>query len=79
MGLRRTNTESVGRKSLALGVLALLPILSSVIPVLDIFPDDCRDGIEDHHHPGTHGLPHNHLICIQEEVNLWSPHPDSAT
>ena len=57
----------------ALAVIAALPVLSGVIPVLDMAAEDTRDGIEDHHHPGTHGLPHDHLICIQQQASQWAP------
>lgn len=52
-------------------LLALLPSLGASISVLDIMPEDGRTGIESQHHPGTHGLPHNHLICIQQAASQW--------
>ncbi|MGW8267739.1 MAG: hypothetical protein ACWGSQ_15345 [Longimicrobiales bacterium] len=52
-------------------LLLLLPGMGASISVLDMMPEDGRDGIESHHHPGTHGLPHNHLICIQQGANQW--------
>ncbi len=29
--------------------------------------------------PGTHGLPHNHLICIQYQASGWVPAALDAT
>ncbi len=49
----------------------LLPALGTTIPLLDMMPEDGRSGIESEHHPGTHGPPHNHLICIQQAANQW--------
>jgi hypothetical protein len=63
--------ESLGQRRVALLLLALLPILGAVSPVLDILPEDLRPGIETHHHPGTHGLPHSHLSCIQQDASQW--------
>ncbi len=60
----------------ALWILAAVPILTGVVPVLDVWADDTRVGIEDHHHPGTHGIPHNHLICIQQQASHWAPSAD---
>lgn len=59
----------------ALWILMAVPALAGIIPFLDVWPEDTRTGIEDHHHPGTHGFPHNHLICIQQESNQWAPSP----
>ena len=39
------------------------------VTIVDVWAEDSRSGIEEHHHPGTHGLPHNHLICIQQSAN----------
>ena len=44
--------------------------------MLDIYPEDFRDGIEAEHHEGTHGLPHDHLICIQQETNQLAANAD---
>ena len=52
-------------------LLLLLPSMGASIPLLDVMPEDGRPGIESHHHPGTHGLPHNHLICIQQAASQW--------
>ncbi len=71
--VRMERTPTGGGRYAALAVAVLLPVLSGVIPVLDIWAQDIRDGIETHHHPGTHGLPHNHLICIQQSANHWAP------
>jgi hypothetical protein len=60
----------------ALLILVAVPVLAGIIPILDVWAKDTRVGIEEHHHPGTHGFPHNHLICIQHESNLWSPSPE---
>jgi hypothetical protein len=49
----------------------LLPTLAATVPLLDMMPEDGRSGIESEHHPGTHGPPHNHLICIQQAANQW--------
>jgi len=59
----------------ALWILVAVPALSGTIPILDMLPADTRAGIEEHHHPGTHGFAHNHLICIQQESNQWAPAP----
>ncbi len=52
-------------------LLGLLPSVSASVPVLDTMPKDGRIGVESHHHPGTHGFPHNHLICIQQAASHW--------
>jgi hypothetical protein len=54
-----------------LALLVLLPSMGASISVLDIMPEDGRTGVESEHHPGTHGLPHNHLICIQQAASQW--------
>lgn len=64
------------RRITALAVMGILPALLGIIPVLDVYAEDSRVGIEDHHHPGTHGYAHNHLICIQQEANQWAPSPE---
>jgi len=60
----------------ALAVLGTIPALAGIIPVLDVCAEDSRVGIEDHHHPGTHGYAHDHLICIQHDANQWAPPPE---
>ena len=67
----------VWRRFAALSVLAALPTLSATIPVLDVVVGDGRPAVETRHHPGTHGYPHNHLICIQQEANQWAPSLDA--
>lgn len=52
-------------------LVALLPTMSASISALDMMPEDGRCGIESHHHAGTHGPRHNHLICIQQSANQW--------
>ncbi len=51
--------------------MAGLPALSGAIPVLDMMVGDGRPAVEARHHPDTHGFPHNHLICIQQQANQW--------
>ena len=63
--------KSTLNRATGLLLVTLLPVLGASIPVLDISPEDGRTGVESHHHPGTHGLPHNHLICIQQAANQW--------
>ncbi len=60
----------------AAAIVGVLPAMSGIIPVLDIYPEDFRDGIEEHHHEGTHGLPHDHFICIQQETNQLAADAD---
>ncbi len=74
-GLSR-KTETAWRRLTGLGLMILIPVLSGVIPILDMWPEDCRVGVEDHHHPGTHGFPHDHRICIQQQANQWAPGGD---
>ncbi|MGD2121959.1 MAG: hypothetical protein PVJ76_09445 [Gemmatimonadota bacterium] len=59
------------RKALSVYLLAGLPALSCAIPVLDMMVGDGGAAVEARHHPGTHGFPHNHLICIQQQANQW--------
>jgi hypothetical protein len=59
------------RKALAVFLMAGLPALSCAIPVLDLMVGDGGPAVEAHHHPDTHGFPHNHLICIQQQANQW--------
>ena len=59
------------QRAVGLLLVAVLPVLGASIPVLDMMPEDGRQGVETEHHPGTHGLPHNHLICIQQAANQW--------
>ena len=59
------------RRPLALYLLAALPALSCAIPMLDLMVGDGSPAVEAQHHPGTHGYPHNHLICIQQQANQW--------
>ena len=54
-------------------ILGVLPILSAAIPVLDVWGEDSRVGIQDHFHPESCGYPHNHLICIQQSASQWAP------
>lgn len=67
----RNRRKSTLRRGAGLLLLLLLPVMGASIPVLDLMPEDGREGIESHHHPGTHGLPHNHLLCIQQAANQW--------
>lgn len=64
------------RRLTGLALMIVIPVLSGVIPILDMWPEDCRVGVEDHHHPGTHGFPHDHRICIQQQANQWAPGGD---
>jgi hypothetical protein len=52
-------------------VLIALPALSCAFPILDLMVGDGNPAVEAQHHPGTHGYPHNHLICIQHQANQW--------
>ena len=63
------------RRLLALTLLGTLPALSTSIPVLDMMGGERRTAMEAEHHPGTHGFPHNHLNCIQQQANQWAPTP----
>lgn len=64
------------RRWVALHLLGALPALAVAIPLLDLMASDGRPGVETHHHPGTHGFPHNHLICIQQQADQWAPSSD---
>ena len=55
----------------ALVLVAVLPALNGVIPILDLMVGDGKAAVEAEHHPGTHGFPHNHLICIQHHASHW--------
>ena len=46
-------------------LVATLLTLSGTIPILDVMVGDGKAAVEAEHLPGTHGPPHNHLICIQ--------------
>jgi len=61
----------------ALILVAALPILSGAIPILDLMVGDGKAAIEAEHHPGTHGFPHNHLLCIQHQASQWVPGCDA--
>ena len=61
------------RRLQALALLAILPALGTAIPMLDCMAGDGRVGVESKHVPGTHGFPHNHLICIQHQASGWAP------
>jgi len=54
-------------------LLGVLPVLSISIPLLDYMVGDGRVAMESRHIPGTHGFPHNHLICIQYQASGWVP------
>jgi hypothetical protein len=64
---RRTPVQRLS----ALVLLAALPTLSGTIPILDVMVGDGKAAVETHHHPGTHGFPHNHLLCIQHQASQW--------
>jgi hypothetical protein len=38
---------------------------------------DGKAAVEAEHLPGTHGFPHNHLLCIQHQANQWVPECDA--
>ena len=61
------------RRLPALMLLGVLPALGNAIPLLDCMAGDGRTGVESKHVPGTHGLPHDHLICIQYQASGWVP------
>lgn len=61
------------RRLPALILLGVLPTLGNAIPLLDCMAGDGHTGVESKHVPGTHGLPHNHLICIQYQASGWVP------
>lgn len=63
--------KSTPYRGMGLLLAVLLPVMGASVSVLDMMPEDGRSGIESHHHPGTHGPPHNHLICIQQAANQW--------
>ena len=65
--------KSTVQRLLALMLLAVLPTLSGAIPILDVMVGDWNAAVEAEHHPGTHGFPHNHLICIQHEASQSIP------
>jgi hypothetical protein len=65
----------IRRRLPALALIGILPILSGVIPILDLMVGDGKPGVEAHHIPGTHGYPHDHSICIQQQANQWAPTP----
>jgi len=62
-----------GQRLSALILAATLATLSGAIPILDMMVGDGSDAVEAEHHPGTHGFPHNHLICIQHQASQWVP------
>ncbi|MBT8398530.1 MAG: hypothetical protein HKO65_00160 [Gemmatimonadetes bacterium] len=59
------------RGLLALILITGLPVLSCAIPILDLMVGDGTHAMEAEHHAETHGFPHNHLICIQQQANQW--------
>ncbi|HSW29882.1 MAG TPA: hypothetical protein VLH75_10410 [Longimicrobiales bacterium] len=63
----------IHRRVPALALLALLPVLGGLVPMLDCMAGDGRVAVESKHIPGTHGFPHNHLICIQHQASGWVP------
>jgi hypothetical protein len=67
--MNRSNSQP--QRLIGLLLAALLPVVGVSVSLLDMMPEDARSGIESHHHPGTHGPPHNHLICIQQAANQW--------
>ena len=62
----------------ALILVATLPALSGTIPVLDLMVGDGKAAVEAEHLPGTHGFPHNHLICIQHQASQWASGCDAT-
>jgi hypothetical protein len=66
-----TREVETWRRLLTGYLLAALPALSCTIPILDLMVGDGNPAVEAQHHPGTHGYPHNHLICIQQQANQW--------
>ena len=62
----------------ALILVATLPALSGTIPILDLMVGDGKAAVEAEHLPGTHGFPHNHLICIQHQASQWAPGCDAS-
>jgi hypothetical protein len=73
------NRKPLGQRFTALVLAAALTTLSGVIPVLDLVVGDGTPAVEAEHHPGTHGFPHNHLICIQHQANQWVAGADIST
>ena len=71
------NRKTPAQRLWALILLAALPILSGAIPILDLMVGDGKPAVETHHIPGTHGFPHNHLLCIQHQASQWGPEPDA--
>lgn len=65
------NRKPMSQRGIALVLAATLTALGGVIPVLDLVVGDGTAAVEAEHHPGTHGFPHNHLICIQHQANQW--------
>jgi hypothetical protein len=63
-------------RAVSLLIVAVFPVLSGAIPVLDVWPDDYRTGIQTEGHPESQGYPHNHLICIQHKASHWAPGTD---
>jgi hypothetical protein len=61
------------RRLPAVFLLGVLPVVGTAIPLLDCMAGDGRVAVESKHIPGTHGLPHNHLICIQYQASGWVP------
>ncbi len=58
---------------MAVTLLGTLPALATTIPLLDLVVGDGGAAVESRHHPETHGFPHNHLICIQQQANQSAP------
>ena len=56
----------------ALLLLGTLPALPATLPLLDFLVGDGRAAVESQHHPDSHGFPHNHLICIQQQASFWA-------
>ena len=69
--------DPIWRRLSALALCTVIPALSATIPILDVIAGDARTAVETRHHPGTHGFPHNHSICIQQEANQWAPACDA--
>jgi hypothetical protein len=67
------NRKNPARRLLALALVTALTALSGTIPILDVMVGDGKAAVETHHIPGTHGFPHNHLLCIQHQASQWSP------
>ena len=55
--------------------IELIVCLTEYIPVLDMMVGDGGPVVEAQHHPDTHGFPHNHLLCIQQQANQCSKNP----